>query len=121
MPNLTLPCRRRKMRSKFLRRMGLDMKPDTERVSLTEFRRGGTELLDKLRKSGRAVVLTLRGQDALVLQSPEQYAKQFEELERIQTIEGIRCGLESMEAGKSVPAGEVFAALEEKHPYLRRS
>jgi PHD/YefM family antitoxin component YafN of YafNO toxin-antitoxin module len=97
------------------------MKAGTKKLSLTEFKRGGTVLLKKLRKSGRPVVLTLNGVDAFILQSAEQYEREAEEWERAQAIEGIRRGLESMESGGNVSAVEAFVALEEKYPYLRRS
>ncbi|MFA6241278.1 MAG: type II toxin-antitoxin system Phd/YefM family antitoxin [Candidatus Hydrogenedentales bacterium] len=89
-------------------------------LSLTDFKRRSSELLEGMRENGRPLVLTVNGKAELVVQTAADYQKLLDEIESIQAIEGVRRGLESMKAGRGRPADEVFAALEEKHPYLRR-
>ncbi len=89
-------------------------------LSLTDFKRRTTELLDRMRATRRPLVLTLNGKAECVVQSAEAYQQLVDEAEKNNAIERIRQGLESMRAGQGRPASEVFAALEERYPYLRR-
>lgn len=97
------------------------MKAESEKLSFTELKRRGAEIFGHLRETGQPLQITVKGQGSFVILTAEPYEKRFEDWDRAQAIEGIRRGLESMRAGKGLPADEVFAALEEKYPYLRRS
>ncbi len=73
----------------------------------------GTEIVG-CRKRRRPEVLTINGRPALVVQDAAAYQEMMEVLDRAEAIEGIRRGLEEMEAGKGRPAGEVFEKLRKK-------
>ena len=89
-------------------------------LSLTEFKRRSSELLVRMRKSRQPLVLTVNGRAELVVQRAEDYQRMMDDVAKMQAIEGIRRGLASIKAGRGRAADEVFAELEEKHPYLRR-
>ena len=58
--------------------------------SLSDFKRNTTDLLDRLRKTGHPVVLTINGKAELVVQDAEAYQAL---LDRVEAIEGIQRGL----------------------------
>jgi prevent-host-death family protein len=80
--------------------------------SLSDFKRNTSELLDRLKKSGNPLVLTINGRAEVVVQDAEAYQ---ELLERVETIEGIQRGLAETKAGRTKPAREVFNRLRRKH------
>jgi prevent-host-death family protein len=84
--------------------------------SLSDFKRNTSELLDRLKKSGNPLVLTINGRAEVVVQDAEAYQ---ELLERVETIEGIQRGLADAKAGRTKPAREVFNRLRRKHAIPR--
>jgi prevent-host-death family protein len=80
--------------------------------SLSDFKRNTSELLDRLKKSGNPLVLTINGKAEIVVQDAEAYQ---ELLERLETLEGIQRGLVDVKAGRTKPAREVFNRLRRKH------
>jgi PHD/YefM family antitoxin component YafN of YafNO toxin-antitoxin module len=85
---------------------------------LTDFLRNAKTHLKKLRKAG-PLVLTVNGRVAAVLDSPDSYQKLMDAQDRLEAIEGIRRGLQSMERGEGRPADEVFEKLRRKHKIPR--
>lgn len=83
----------------------------TDIMSLSDFKRETTTLIRQLKETGRPVVLTVNGKAELVVQDAASYQQLLEIVDRLETIEGIRIGLEEMKAGKGRPAAEVFAEL----------
>lgn len=81
---------------------------------------GARNFLKRMRKTQKPVVLTVNGKAEMVVQTAEDYQRMAGEMEQLLAIEGIRRGLESMKAGRGIPAAEAFAVLESKYPYLRR-
>src|SRR6266581_986685 len=77
--------------------------------SLSDFKRNTSELLDRLKKTGNPLVLTVNGKAEVVVQDAEAYQ---ELLERVETIEGIQRGLADVKAGRTKPVREVFNGLE---------
>jgi prevent-host-death family protein len=75
--------------------------------SLSTFKRDTTRLLKQLKKTREPVILTINGEAALVVQDVESYQTLLDAKERMETIEGIRRGLESMKA-RGGKASEVF-------------
>src|SRR4029077_5426270 len=65
--------------------------------SLSDFKRNTTELLDRLKKSGNPLVLTINGRAEIVVQDAEAYQAL---LERVEPIEGIQRGLADVKAGR---------------------
>lgn len=80
--------------------------------SLSDFKRNTLELLDRLRKTGHPLVLTINGKAELVVQDAEAYQAL---LDRVEAIEGIQRGLADVKAGRTKPARQVFARLRRKH------
>src|SRR5580700_575181 len=80
--------------------------------SLSDFKRNTSELLDRLKKSGNPLVLTINGKAEVVVQDAEAYQ---ELMERVETIEGIQRGVADVKAGRTKPAREVFNRLRRKH------
>jgi PHD/YefM family antitoxin component YafN of YafNO toxin-antitoxin module len=80
--------------------------------SLSEFKRNTVDLLDRLRKTGHPLVLTINGKAELVVQDAAAYQAL---LDRVEAIEGIRQGLADVKAGRTRPARQVFARQRRKH------
>jgi prevent-host-death family protein len=77
--------------------------------SLSTFKRDTAKLMRQMRKTKQPMVLTVNGKAALVVQDAESYQRLLEANERIEAIEGIRRGLESMKGKRGVPADKFFA------------
>lgn len=84
--------------------------------SLSDFKRNTVDLLDRLRKTGHPLVLTINGKAELVVQDAEAYQAL---LDRVEAIEGIQRGLADVRAGRTRPAPQVFARLRRKHGISR--
>ncbi|HXW08345.1 MAG TPA: type II toxin-antitoxin system Phd/YefM family antitoxin [Vicinamibacterales bacterium] len=80
--------------------------------SLSDFKRNTVDLLDRLRKTGHPLVLTINGKAELVVQDAEAYQAL---LDRVEAIEGIQRGLADVKAGHTKPARQVFSRLRRKH------
>ena len=83
--------------------------------ALTDFLRNHKEHVERLRREQRPEVLTINGKAAIVVQDAASYQRLLDEIERAQTLAGIRRGLDDMEAGRGRPAGEFFDELKRKH------
>jgi prevent-host-death family protein len=64
--------------------------------SLSDFKRNTADLMDRLRKTGHPLVLTINGKAELVVQDAEAYQAL---LDRVEAIEGIQRGLADVKAG----------------------
>ena len=80
--------------------------------SLSDFKRNTSELLDRLKKTGSPLVLTINGKAEVVVQDAEAYQAL---LERVETIEGIQRGLADVKAGRTKPARKVFDQLRRRY------
>lgn len=80
--------------------------------SLSDFKRNTAELLDRLRKTGHPLVLTINGKAEVVVQDAGAYQAL---LDRVETIEGIQRGLADVKAGRTKPARQVLDRLRRKH------
>ena len=69
-------------------------------------------MLDRLRKNGHPLVLTINGKADLVVQDEEAYQ---DLLDRVEAIEGIQRGLADVKAGRTKPARQVFDRLRRKN------
>ena len=74
--------------------------------------RNTVDLLDRLRKTGHPLVLTINGRAELVVQDAEAYQAL---LDRVEAIEGIQRGLADVKTDRTKPARRVFARLRRKH------
>ncbi len=73
-----------------------------EIASLTAFKRNTNEYVRRIKESGSVLVLTVNGKAELVVQDAESYHRMLELLDRAETIEAVREGLESVRQGKVV-------------------
>lgn len=79
--------------------------------SLSTFKRDTAKLMRQMKKTKEPVVLTVNGKAELVVQDAESYQKLLEVKDRMETIEGIRRGLESMKRGRGKPGAKFFRAF----------
>ena len=77
--------------------------------SVTAFKRDTSAMMKKLRKTGRPLVLTVKGKAEMVMLDPAMYQYVAEQLD---TIASIRRGLEEARKGLGRPIDEVFAEIE---------
>jgi prevent-host-death family protein len=70
--------------------------------SLTAFKRNATEYVKKIKKSGNPLVLTVNGKAELIVQDAESYQRMLVLLDRAETIEAVREGLESVRQRKTM-------------------
>jgi prevent-host-death family protein len=76
--------------------------------SLSTFKRDTAKIVRQLKKTGRPVILTVNGKAELVVQDAESYQKLLEAKERMETIQGIRRGLQSMKGNTGKPEEKFF-------------
>jgi hypothetical protein len=82
---------------------------------LTDFRRNTKSHLRRLRKTGRAEILTVNGKPELIVQNAAAYE------EMIEAIRGIRRGLDAMAAGQGGPARKVLDRIRARHKISKAS
>jgi prevent-host-death family protein len=70
--------------------------------SLTAFKRNTNEYVKKIKKSGNPLVLTVNGKAEIIVQDAESYQRMLKLLDRAETIEAVREGLESVRQGKTM-------------------
>jgi len=76
--------------------------------SLSTFKRDTAKLVRQMKKTKKPVVLTVNGKAELVVQDAESYQELLEAKDRMEAIEGIRRGLESMKRNAGKPAEKFF-------------
>lgn len=70
--------------------------------SLTDFKKNTSEFVEQLKQTGEPVVLTINGKAELVVQDAAAYQKLRAVAEEARVLEGIRQGIEDMNAGRTV-------------------
>jgi prevent-host-death family protein len=88
----------------------LNLKNDIQ--SLTDFKRNTAELIEKMKRTGHPLVLTVNGKAELVVQDAETYQ---EIADRLEAIEGVRRGLDDLKAGRTRLASDVHSNLRERY------
>ncbi len=88
----------------------LDVSQDIH--SLTEFKTRTPEFLTQLRQTDRAVLLTVNGRAEVAVMSAATFQRVLEALD---TIRGIKAGLEDVKAGRTRPAEEFFTEFRKKN------
>ena len=83
--------------------------------SLSVFKRDTAKCMRRMKKSKRPMVLTVNGKPALVVHDAASYENFARERDRYEAIEGIRRGLEDVEAGRVTEAEEFFREFEAKY------
>jgi prevent-host-death family protein len=86
---------------------------------MTSFRNHSAEFMQRLRETGRPVILTVNGKAAAVLQDAESYQRLLDLAAAASAEEGIRQGLVDLGAGRTRPASDVFNELREEYGLSR--
>lgn len=84
--------------------------------SLTDFQRNARSHLERLKESGQPEILTINGQAEIVVQNATAYQDMVDKLD---AIEGVRRGLESMKRGEGRSVNAFFEDIERKHAITR--
>ena len=95
----------------------LDLTRDIQ--SLTTFRRRSGDFIRQLKKTGRPVVLTVKGKAEAIVQDAAAYQDLLDIAARADVEEGIRQGLVDAKKGKSRPARKFFAEFEARNGLSR--
>jgi len=83
--------------------------------SLTDFNRNSKQAVRRLKKSGKPEVLTVNGQAELVVQSAASYQKLLEQVELVDTLAGLKRGLEQADRRELRPASTFFKEIAAKY------
>jgi len=83
--------------------------------SLTHFKRNTTEVIEQLKATGEAMVLTVNGKAEIVVQDAASYQRMLDLIDRAEAVVGIKKGLESMAREEGIPVEEAFERLRRKH------
>ena len=82
---------------------------------LTTFRNNSVKMMQRLKKTRRPIILTVNGKPEAVVQDAAAYQRLLDIAAAADANEGIRQGLEDVAAGRTRPAREVFAELNEEY------
>ncbi len=83
--------------------------------SLTDFKRNTPSFLDQLRATRRALVLTVNGKAEVAVMGAETFQFVLEALDQLDTLQGIRRGLDQARRGEGVSLEDFDRAMREKH------
>ncbi|MBD2163464.1 type II toxin-antitoxin system Phd/YefM family antitoxin [Calothrix membranacea FACHB-236] len=83
--------------------------------SLSSFKRNTLEFIQQMKQTGKPVVLTVNGKAELVVQDAQSYQKLLDTLERLETIAGIKQGLDDVEAGRTKSLSEFEQEMRQKY------
>ncbi len=83
--------------------------------SLTDFKKNTSKFVEQLKETGEPVVLTINGKAELVVQDATAYQKLLQIADEARVLDGIRQGIEDMNAGRTVSLDEFSANARTKH------
>ena len=84
------------------------MKLKRDIQSLSTFKRDTAKFVRQMKKTKAPVVLTINGKAELVVQDADSYQELLEAKDRMDAIEGIKRGLESLKRNAGKPAKGFF-------------
>lgn len=84
---------------------------------LTTFRNNSVKMIAQLKKTKRAIVLTVNGKPEVVLQSAAEYQRLRDIAAKADWEEGVRQGLEDVRNGRVYPLKEVLDEIRAKHNF----
>ena len=87
--------------------------------AMTAFRNNSAKFLRHLRKTKRALVLTVNGKAAAVVQDAEAYQRLLDLAAEARAAEGIRQGLEDVANGRTRSAREVLDEIRAEYEIPR--
>lgn len=86
-----------------------------DRDTLGDFTKDPQPYLERMRKSGEPLVLTVEGEGEVVVQDAASYQRFWAQVERAEMIATLKEGLKDVAAGRTRPAREVLAELAKKY------
>ncbi len=92
----------------------------TDIHSLSDFKRNTSEYMERMKKSGHPLILTIHGKAELVVQDAANYQRLLELAERGEMRDFLRESREDIEAGRTEPAVEALERLGKKHKLNRK-
>ena len=87
----------------------------TDIQSLSTFKRNTNELISQLKETGNPIVLTINGKAELVVQDAASYQKLLDSIERLETLIGIKKGLEDITTDNTQSIDEFVNEMKNKH------
>jgi prevent-host-death family protein len=82
--------------------------------SLSDFKRNTHEFIEQLEQTGEPVVLTINGRAKIVVQDADSYQRMLELLDRAETIEAIREGLDAVKLGNTMSLDQFDKEMRKK-------
>ena len=83
--------------------------------SLSTFKRNTNQLITQMKNTGHPIVLTINGKAELVIQDATSYQKLLDTIEELETIIGIKQGLEDLAQGRARPVNQFIEEMQRKH------
>jgi prevent-host-death family protein len=83
--------------------------------SLTNFKRRTPAYLNRLRKTGQPLVLTVNGKAQVVVQDAASYQELLELVDRLEAVEKIQQGLDDVRKGRTRSLDKIIAEKKKKH------
>ena len=83
--------------------------------SLTDFKRNTNVHLERLRKYGRPLVLTVNGRAECVVLDTDAYQEMVDRIEYAESVQSIQEGIDSVAKHGSRPADEFLREMAEKY------
>ena len=83
--------------------------------SLSTFKRNTNELITQMKETGNPVVLTVNGKAELVVQDTVSYQKLLDSIEYLETIIGIKKGLEDIDKGDIQSLNQFMEEMQNKY------
>ena len=87
--------------------------------SVTEFQRNIKDYVGRLKEKKTPLVLTVNGRAELVVQDAESYQEMLDRLERAETLDSIRRGMDQAARGEGIPLRDAEKRLRKKHGFSR--
>ena len=88
--------------------------------SLSDFKRRTKKFMDRMRKNGHPVVLTINGKAELVVQDTASYQRLLQLAEQAEMMDFLAASRSDIEAGRTEPAIEALGRLAKKHKLPRK-
>jgi len=89
--------------------------------SLSDFERNSREFLERMRRTGKPVVLTINGKAEAVIQDASSYQRLLDYIDEMEALEGIKRGLADLEAGRVTPVEKFEKDSRKRHGIPRSS
>ncbi|GDZ92770.1 prevent-host-death family protein [Planktothrix agardhii CCAP 1459/11A] len=83
--------------------------------SLSTFKRNTNEMITQMKETGNPIVLTVNGKAELVVQDAVSYQKLLDFIEKLETIIGIKKGLEDIAIGDTQTLNQFIEEMQHKH------